>query len=87
MLEFIVLGRIPGSQLQITFAGLIDFICLVVCIYLTLLVIKSVHRRHLTNQPMAQPAPSLRHTGAALRARIARAKIHWIHLLIGPSVR
>ncbi len=89
MLEFIVLGRIPGSQIQITVDWLLNGGLLVLCLYLLLWDIKHIRRRHqqMAAQTTIQPAPVIQRKGATLRAQIARVKINWIHLLTGPGVR
>jgi hypothetical protein len=88
MLEFIVLGRIPGSQLNITFDWVLNCGLLVLCFYLLLLDIKLIRRRRQTmvSQSALQPVSVIQHKGATLRVQIARAKISWIHLLSGPGV-
>ncbi len=87
MLEFIVLGRIPGSQMQLTFAWVLDISCLLICAYLIRVEFKLLRQHRSAQDPKVRTALSIRHTGATLRAKIARAKISWIHLLIGPGVR
>ncbi len=89
MLEFIVLGHIPGSQLQITFAWVQNFLLILLMLDLVWLDLKLVHIRHLA--PTTPPAKArrvqrLRRIGAALRADIVRVKIGWIRLLARPGV-
>ncbi len=90
MLDFIVLGHIPATQLQITIAWLQYFSVILLLLYLIRLDLKLVHIRHrfiAETMPTAPRVRLIRRIGAALQAHIALGRINLARRLIGPSVR
>ena len=87
MLEFIVLGRIPGSHVQITITWLWDMLLFGLAVYLLYIDYKLIHSHTAESKSAskAQPGQLIRHIGAILRVYIVRLKTSWIHLLIGPN--
>lgn len=79
MLEFIILGRIPGTDVRLSFLAFIDVVMLSVAAALVLFDLKIVHRRHAQQTIMAvtihQRLEQLtQHINAVLRVQIDRVK-------------
>lgn len=83
MLEFIILGRIPGTDVRLSFLAFIDVVMLSIAITLVLFDLKIVHKRH-TQQTIAAATVAVtihqrleqltQHISAVLRVQIDRVK-------------
>ena len=87
MLEFIVLGHIPGTQMQITIAWVQSLVLIVMALYFMHLELMLVHRRQQqAEEPRALRVRWIRRISANLRVSIARVKVNWVRLLARPGV-
>ncbi len=91
MLEFIVLGRIPGSQFIITYQWVFAFVLALTSIVLIKidlgLINKRRHPRQLIQEAMnLESAPLTQHTGAIPLADIFREKLGLVRRIIGRGV-
>lgn len=93
MLEFIVLGQMPGG-FQLTFHDFMNVIWLLVAICLIGYELRLIRRRQLVTEASLETslstpvrsAQSIRHIAANLQASIFRAKTNLARLLTGLNV-
>ncbi len=89
MLNFIVLGLVPGTHFQITFAGLITFVLVFTAIAITFVDTKLLHHLQLAKAqselPITHPrlAQLIQRISVVLQVQIARVKSNLVRWRVG----